>query len=378
MIYNSLLKTADNILMHSIENNTESADKKSGQSNRSDTGWAKRFLFSFCYVLAVCGVIAIVITVLTSKEQLKANLVMSYALGINIHLFTFILIFLFKPSAPGHTALLYLIALVGGTLNGMWTGTMVLKACFSHDMAWQHDFLQTAMVCIVPATVVTYYFYTRTRIRLDNEAIEVEKNRREAIEKEALKGKLRMLQAQIEPHFLFNTLSNVISLIDTQPESGKAMLINLVHYLRTSLARTLPEETTLGQEIRMIRAYLDIQKIRMGDRLDYHVEFSDHLSNRVFPPMLLQPLVENAVKHGLEPTVKGGKITVCVSEENNFIKVNICDTGLGISDIQKTGVGLSNVKERLRLLFEDRGRLILTENTPQGVCAVIEVPINDH
>jgi LytS/YehU family sensor histidine kinase len=197
------------------------------------------------------------------------------------------------------------------------------------------------------------------------------------VEKESILANLRMLQAQIEPHFLFNTLSNILSLIDTKPDKGKSMLLDLTRYLRTSLSRTLPEKTTLSQEISMIKAYLDIQKIRMDERLNYKIDVPNNLWQHTFPPMLLQPLVENAVKHGLEPKVEGGEIVISATQDNNLLKIEVADTGLGFSDFDKPGVGIANVRERLGLLFGEKGRLMIEENKPQGVRTIIEVPIND-
>jgi LytS/YehU family sensor histidine kinase len=207
--------------------------------------------------------------------------------------------------------------------------------------------------------------------------IKEEKTRSTDMEKENLSANLKVLQAQIEPHFLFNTLSNILSLIDTKPDKGKAMLLDLTNYLRTSLSRTLPEKTTLSQEISMIKAYLDIQKIRMDERLSYKIDVPNDLMQHSFPPMLLQPLVENAIKHGLEPKVEGGEIVIRATQENNLLKIEVADTGLGFSDFDKPRVGIANVRERLGLLFGEKGRLIIEENKPHGVRAIIEVPIND-
>ena len=155
------------------------------------------------------------------------------------------------------------------------------------------------------------------------------------------------------------------------------MLMDLIRYLRTSLSRTLHETTTLDQEIDMIKAYLNIQKIRMDERLDFTIELPDALRQHPFPPMLLQPLVENAIKHGLEPKINGGTITTKVMEKDSLIKIEVIDTGIGLSSYQKTGVGIGNVKERLQLLYGEKGRLTLEENKPSGVRAIIEVPEHD-
>jgi LytS/YehU family sensor histidine kinase len=233
------------------------------------------------------------------------------------------------------------------------------------------------LTAIIFSSATLYFFITRSRLRHRNEMIEQERTRRMAVEKEFLSANLRMLQAQIEPHFLFNTLSNILSLIDTHPAKGKSMLLDLTKYLRTSLSRTLPEKTTLDQEIAMLRAYLNIQKIRMDERLNFIIDVPENLRQLSFPPMLLQPLVENAVKHGLEPKVEGGEIMISAAEENSLMRIEVRDTGLGFSDFNKSGVGIANVRERLALLFGEKGHLTIEENKPHGVRATIEVPIND-
>ena len=178
-------------------------------------------------------------------------------------------------------------------------------------------------------TGAIYYFYSSTRYRVSEELIRQEKINRLSSEKESLQANLRLLQAQIEPHFLFNTLSNVLSLIDTDPAKGKSMLANLISYLRTSLSRTLPAVATLGQESDMIRAYLEIQTARMGERLSFKIDIPEALVNFPFPPMLLQPLVENAIKHGLESRMEGGSILIRAVEADALVRIEISDTGGG-------------------------------------------------
>jgi LytS/YehU family sensor histidine kinase len=155
------------------------------------------------------------------------------------------------------------------------------------------------------------------------------------------------------------------------------MLMDLILYLRTSLSTTQPEMTLLDQEMDTLRAYLNIQKIRLGDRLDFTMDMAETIRQHPFPPMLLQPLVENAVKHGLEPRIEGGQITITATEENGSIRITVADTGGGFSSFNRSGVGIANVKERIRLLYGEKGCLVLEENHPSGVKAVIEVPKND-
>ena len=127
----------------------------------------------------------------------------------------------------------------------------------------------------------------------------------------------------------------------------------------------------------MIKAYLNIQKLRMGDRLHFRIELPDAVRQLPFPPMLLQPLVENAIKHGLEPKMEGGEITIKVAEKDDLIRIEVTDTGSGFSSFHNTGVGIGNVRERIKLLYGEKGRLILEENEPDGVRATIEVPKRD-
>jgi LytS/YehU family sensor histidine kinase len=254
-------------------------------------------------------------------------------------------------------------------------GSFVLQEIFSIVLKQQDkSLLQATILAITFGSIISYLFYFKLRLGISHEEIQRESTKGLSSEKETLEANLGLLRAQIEPHFLFNTLSNVLSLIDTNPTNGKSMLVDLIHYLRTSLSRTFPDPMTLDQEIDMIKAYLNIQKIRMGERLHFNIELPDAVRKHPFPPMLLQPLVENAVKHGLEPKMEGGEITIKAMEENDLIRIEVTDTGSGFSSFHNTGVGMGNVRERIKLLYGEKGRLILEENKPNGVRAIIEVP----
>jgi sensor histidine kinase YesM len=124
----------------------------------------------------------------------------------------------------------------------------------------------------------------------------------------------------------------------------------------------------------LIRAYMNIYRVRMGDRLRYRIEIPDHLKARPFPPMLIQPLVENAIRHGLEPKIEGGEIFILAEEKNDSLSLVVSDNGMGMDEKTAAGIGLSNIRERLQTLFDGQGRLILEENTPSGVKAILEVP----
>jgi sensor histidine kinase YesM len=238
----------------------------------------------------------------------------------------------------------------------------------------EHGLIQLLFLGVMFGSIITYFFSSREEIAESRARIQEEKIKRLTSEKKAAEANLKLLQAQIEPHFLFNTLSNVLSLLDTNPQKGKSMLVDFIQYLRASLSKIRDEHATLGQEMEMIRAYLSIYKVRMGDRLNYTIDLPKHLSAISFPPMLIQPLVENAIKHGLEPKVDGGEIRIRGIEKDGFIRLAVVDTGGGLIEQRESGMGLSNIRERLQSLYGESGRLILEENQPHGLKATIEVP----
>jgi LytS/YehU family sensor histidine kinase len=199
---------------------------------------------------------------------------------------------------------------------------------------------------------------------------------RMSAERQVVETQLRMLQAQIEPHFLFNTLANIMSLIDTEPKSAMRMLQHLTSSLRLSLERSREDTSTLGQEADVLRDYLSIFKMRLGPRLDFAIEIPGELFDLPFPPMLLQPLVENAIKHGIDPNIEGGRITVKGEKSEGVLRLSVSDTGLGFSDAMNAdGLGLENVRARLHALYSAGASLLLEENIPRGAIATIEVPL---
>ncbi len=193
-------------------------------------------------------------------------------------------------------------------------------------------------------------------------------------EKRQMEAQLKMLQAQIEPHFLFNTLANVSSLIDRDPVLAKTLLERLNDWLRIALVRARSEQATLGDELEMLENYLQILKIRFGERLRWKVAVADDARRLVFPPMLLQPLVENAVRHGIEPKLGGGEIGLNATLAGSTLRIEVSDTGVGLLGDEGSGAGLANVRARLATLFGDKGGLLLRNNPGGGATAVLELP----
>jgi hypothetical protein len=198
-------------------------------------------------------------------------------------------------------------------------------------------------------------------------------------EKELAVAKLSLLHAQVEPHFLYNTLGSAKHLIATDPVRAEAMLDSLITYLRHSLPRSEDTPSTLGEEVERARSYLDILKIRMGERLQVQIAVPASLSGVPFPAMMLQTLVENAINHGLEPKTGGGTIWISAREIDvggtNTITVTVADDGNGFAEgTSGTGIGLKNVRERLKLAYAGAASFTIVANYPSGVAASITVP----
>ncbi len=190
-------------------------------------------------------------------------------------------------------------------------------------------------------------------------------------------ARLKVLQAQVEPHFLFNTLANVQALTEVDPAAANQMVGHLIQYLRSSLPRMRQTVSTVAQEIELVEAYLNILKMRMGERLSFFIDVSDAAKSVSFPPMMLPSLVENAIKHGLEPQREGGSIEIVAKVVGTQLVVSVADSGRGLVATSETvgGVGLTNIRERLAALYGDAARLTLEERPERGVLATITMPI---
>ncbi len=202
-----------------------------------------------------------------------------------------------------------------------------------------------------------------------------EATERADMERALAEARLSALEAHIEPHFLYNTLANAQLLTRSDPPRADVMLGNLITYLRTSLPQVGRSTSTLGRELERSQAYLDILKIRMGARLDVRIEVPAALGSLPFPSMMLQTLVENAVKHGLEPKPGGGMIRIAAAIDARRLTVSVSDDGLGLREGSAgTGLGLRNIRERLQLSYGDAASFALLPNSGSGLEARIVLP----
>ncbi len=224
---------------------------------------------------------------------------------------------------------------------------------------------------LVPGVGATYFFYSRARIA-ETEA------RALTAQREAAENQLRLLESQLEPHMLFNTLANLRVLIGTDPPRAQAMLDQLIAFLRATLAASRTGTHSVAAEFARVADYLALMQVRMGDRLRYDFDLPPQLADAGVPPLLLQPLVENSIKHGLETSVAGGRITVSAAREGAQLVLRVRDTGSVPSDAPAEGThfGLAQVRARLAALHGAAASLTLdaSNDAEGGTVATLRLP----
>jgi signal transduction histidine kinase len=198
---------------------------------------------------------------------------------------------------------------------------------------------------------------------------------RSELERQALDARLRLMQAQTQPHFLFNTLANVRALVSSGSPQATAVLDSLIAYLRAAVPRLNDPATTLGQELQLVRAYLELMQMRIPDRLQFTWQVDPAALRQRCPPTTLLTLVENAVRHGIDPSEEGGRIDIDVRMHESCCLIRVNDTGIGLGAANPgLGTGLTTLRERLDLVFAGRARLRLASGLHGGVCAEIDLP----
>lgn len=239
------------------------------------------------------------------------------------------------------------------------------------------QFLGTGISAFIMGLCVSLFFMLKFREAWARAQMLKAEADHSKLSRQAIEAELKLMQAQVEPHFLFNTLASVQYLIETDPPRAAKLLTHLLSYLRAALPQLRTASATLGQELALADAYLSVLRMRMGPRLAYEIVASDELRAHAFPPALLITIVENAVTHGIEPQAEGGSIRIEALRVGDRLVVSVIDTGRGLAAGAATagnGVGLANVRERLAALFGAQGRFTVEDVAPHGVRATIEIP----
>ena len=333
-------------------------------------GLPKAMIIQFLVVAAGNVLIGLLLSVVGFGGTLGTNLVWSECIGLSIYSLVYAA---FALSARGSLARLALIlaAIALGGVIGQVLGNLITH---SSPQLLSNYFLKSEFIGLFFGGLGATGFFLRERYRDLEAALQARELQRLEAEKRGFEAQLKMLQAQIEPHFLFNTLANLAGLIEADPQEAGRLLEALNRYLRASLKRTRADGGTLGDELDLLAAYLAVFRIRLGPRLDFSIDATQPVRALPFPPMLLQPLVENAVRHGIEPQVAGGRIHIAAAQVAGVLELTVRDTGPGLSDPPGRGLGLDNVRARLAALFGPGASLDIAQHAEGGVLASLRLP----
>ncbi|WP_423022951.1 sensor histidine kinase [Undibacterium sp. SXout20W] len=351
-------------------------------------GLLKKIICEIPRILIINLICTLLVTfVMRNGSNLFENWVFSNAIGGCCYLLIRSSIHFLWRDSPPSMLLFYLLSMLLAPL-GFIVGSAIGAVLFSYPVAnvlrFQTNYITAFVVltCLV-SLVAASSFLNKVRMAKLIATAEAEKARTASIERQAMQAQLQLLQAQIEPHMLFNTLANLQGLIAIDTERAQHMLTQLIVYLRATLSSSRAENTTLKHEFTLIQAYLDLLVIRMGKRLSYTLSLPPELEQEKIPPMLLQPLVENAIKHGLEPKLEGGTIHISASKMSDQLQLQVRDTGLGLvfnfeekyhEKNSATQLGNANIRERLSALYGNAAHFNLTPNTPEGALATLSIP----
>ncbi len=346
--------------------------------------WAVRLLVERSLpALTVNTVIALGLTALSGGE-FAHNLVYSHCIGISIWMLMEVAQHFWLPNPKQQWRRLFLIVPIAVTL-GYTMGLHGAAWLLSHqiDGLWSQrprELLGLLLMSLSAGGALTYYFMSREQLASANADMAFAAAQTEAAQRQAAESRLMLLQSQLEPHMLFNTLANLRALINTDPHAASAMLDHLNAYLRATLSASRASSHSLQAEFDRLRDYLELIAVRMGPRLRYNLDLPAGLAQLPIPPLLLQPLVENAIKHGIEPKVEGGSISVCARQEVGQLLLEVSDTGVGLAPEPDaaSGFGLAQVRERLATSYAAQGKLSLQANASAGAgtraCVSLPLP----
>jgi sensor histidine kinase YesM len=270
------------------------------------------------------------------------------------------------------------LAVALGALIGVVLVIAVKGYAWDYVLARRSVFAWNIVTAFANGLFVSLFFLVKQREARAEAALHKAEAARHLASRQAVEAELKMMQAQVEPHFLFNTLASVQYLTETDPPQATRLLGHLLGYLRAALPQLRSSATTLGQEVALAESYLGIMQARMGPRLAVSVDVPESLRAHPFPPVMLITLVENAIQHGVEPAAAGGRITIRARTIESRLAVEVVDTGAGIAPDAPPaghGVGLDNVRQRLAALFGSEGRFRLESGDAGGAVATLEIPL---
>jgi len=349
---------------------------------------ARNPLRHYLIVVAFCSVIAMLTTATWPQTTYMVQLGQSLSIGTCSWAITEVGARLIrKQDDPGgwpsgwRGIALVLAGIGGGFYLGDWLGQQLF---FDGFVSSKRDIRVSLVISLIAGVSISYFFYSRGKANALTAKII-------AAERDASEAKLRLLETQLEPHMLFNTLANLRALITIDPPRAVAMLDRLNSYLRVTLSGSRAVSHPLSAEFDRLRDYLELMSIRMGERLHYSLDLPDDLREVPVPPLLLQPLIENSIQHGLEPKVEGGSISVRAArrsvgqgskDKSDMLVIEVIDTGVGLSPLADEalatpgrGFGLNQVRERITTSYGGQGSFDLSATPAGGACVTLSFPL---
>jgi len=270
------------------------------------------------------------------------------------------------------------LVLASTVVVGVVVGSYLVTAMHEFIVAWHVDPPRHVSAPVVLLLVcwlgLAVFLLVERDLAAKQALLECEQHRLN-VNRQVAEAQLRVLQSQIEPHFLFNSLAHVRRLYRMNPRAGRAMIRDLSRYLSTALPALREVGISVGEDVDLAIAYLNIQKIRMDERLTFEIDIAPEAKEARVPPLMITTIAENAIKHGLSPLREGGTVRIVARRNANTVRIEVSDTGQGFQSSQGAGVGLANIRGRLATLHGRPAQLALSRNAPHGVIATIVVPV---
>ncbi|HDM8157686.1 TPA: sensor histidine kinase [Vibrio harveyi] len=329
------------------------------------SGWPRSLLVTTAFCLFIAAM-----TLSVWGGPFYIHVVVSFGFGYSAIFFSWLVDRLF-PTIPrlAEVAISLTACLLFGVVNAqLWLG----------EYFGISSMLSVALMGLLFSAMCFFYFYSREQHAIAQRELEAIKREKAEQDRALLLSQLKQMQSQIEPHFLFNTLANISALMSQDVDKAKLMLEQLTALLRATLKSSREEQINIDNETALIEAYLGIQQTRLGDRLSYKIEVEEGLGRTELPPMMLQPLIENAIIHGIEPKREGGEVSLLIKREQQNLLIEVRDTGVGLNHVSGhmgSGVGLSNLKQRVEALFAGQGDVSISESAQGGVCVRLRWPM---
>jgi len=330
-----------------------------------ESGWLRSLLVTTVFCLFISAM-----TLSVWGGPYYVHVLVSFGFGYSAIFFSWLIDRLF-PTIPRMIEVV--CSLVACLLFGVINAQFWLGEYFGIS-----DMIPVGLMGLLFSGMCYFYFYSREKEAVAQRELESIKREKAEQDRALLLSQLKQMQSQIEPHFLFNTLANISALMSQDVDKAKLMLEQLTALLRATLKSSREEHTTIDDETALLEAYLGIQQTRLGDRLSYQIEVEEGLGRTELPPMMLQPLIENAIIHGIEPKREGGEVSLQIKREQQNLQIEVRDTGVGLNHVSGhmgSGVGLSNLKQRVEALFLGKGEVSISESAQGGVCIRLSWPI---